>query len=298
MKPQDIYREMLDNLYEGVYFVDTQRRISFWNRGAERITGFSAPEVIGKYCYDNILNHVDSSGHQLCMNGCPLHKTLDDAQVRETGVFLHHKSGHRVPVFVRTFPIQDAGKVIGAVEFFVDDQERFEITKNLEELKVLAMRDDLTGLPNRRYLEAFMTSKFNEMQQLGIAFAVVFFDIDHFKQVNDTYGHDVGDRVLQMVARSAGTGVRSADMVGRWGGEEFLVILTGVTGETLPGTCEKIRMILERSGLREQDQEIRVTASLGATMARGEDTLEGIVQRADTLMYRSKEGGRNRVTIG
>lgn len=110
MKPQDIYREMLDNLYEGVYFVDTQRRISFWNRGAERITGFSAPEVIGKYCYDNILNHVDSNGNQLCLHGCPLHQTLEDTQVRETGSFCITRQGTGCRSLSEPFPSRMRGR--------------------------------------------------------------------------------------------------------------------------------------------------------------------------------------------
>jgi PAS domain S-box-containing protein len=98
--------EILDNLFdEAVYFVDADRRISFWNRSAERLTGFTSSEVVGSRCKDDILNHVDDKGMRLCENGCPVSMVLEDGVPREARVFLHHKDGHRIPIRARILPI-------------------------------------------------------------------------------------------------------------------------------------------------------------------------------------------------
>ncbi len=110
---------LLENLSDGIYFVDRERRIMYWNRGAERITGFSAEELLGRRCEDMILNHCDGSGTILCGEKCPLLATIRDGQQREAHLYLHHKDGHRKPVRVCAATIHGAeGEVIGAVETF------------------------------------------------------------------------------------------------------------------------------------------------------------------------------------
>lgn len=122
MNRPDVHRDILDQMYDGVYLVDTSRSILYWNQGAERISGFRADEVLGKRCSDNILMHVTDDGTNLCLNGCPLAATMEDGQLRESEIYLHHKEGHRVPVLVRTAPLRDAGgKTIGGAEVFSDN---------------------------------------------------------------------------------------------------------------------------------------------------------------------------------
>jgi PAS domain S-box-containing protein len=92
---------VVDQLYEGVYYVDLGRRIRSWNQGAERLIGFDASDVVGRYCHDNLLNHVDASGQPMCRTLCPLAATMRDGEGREADAFLRHRKGHRVPVWVR-----------------------------------------------------------------------------------------------------------------------------------------------------------------------------------------------------
>lgn len=292
-----LYKQMLENFYEGVYFVDKDRTITFWNKGAERISGYTAEEILGSHCYDNILIHVDELGNRLCFNGCPLLKTIEDGLMREAPVYLHHKDGHRVAVSVRTIPLYEDGKVIGAVEVFTDHADKVSEQKNLQELKALAMRDQLTGLPNRRYLEQLLENKWREFQVFEKDFGLLFMDIDHFKAVNDNYGHHVGDEILQMVAKSTRAGLRRGDMVGRWGGEEFLIIVDEPTIEGVTTVAQKIRMLIENSSIAREGQEINVTVSLGAALASVCTDLNEMIKKADEMMYESKRNGRNRVTV-
>lgn len=292
------YNTILVNTYEGIYFVDHNRQITFWNEGAERITGFSSSEVIGKSCKDNILNHVDENGKCLCYDGCPLHITIQDGITREATLFLHHKEGHRIPVTVKAIPMYEGGEIVGAVEIFVDDSEKHEVLRNVEAYKVLAMIDQLTELPNRRYIDSFLSSKFKEYKELDIKIGILFMDIDKFKTFNDSYGHDVGDEVLKMVAKTFLAATRATDLIGRFGGEEFIGVFAGVDEAILTKKAGRLRMLVENSSLNNKGEEVKVTISIGATLINDEDTIETMLKRADAMLYVSKDQGRNRVTFG
>ncbi len=296
----NFYKELLDNIYDGVYFMDTDRRIIYWNKGAENITGFSANEVMHKHCSDNILMHVSESNEKMCRNICPLKHTILDGKNREAAAFFHHKNGHRVSTTVKSSAIRDeSGTIIGAVEVFNDNSLNFE---NLEMLKILkkeALVDPLTGIVNRRYLENRLTASFNAYQRYGWKFGILFMDIDHFKNINDTFGHNNGDNVLKVLSQTLIKNTRSFDTVGRWGGEEFIGIIENVNKDELLKISEKLRSLVDASSIKLEgfENNINTTISIGATISKPEDSPETIIKRADELMYESKQAGRNRVTV-
>lgn len=289
--------DLLNDLFEGVYLVDKDRRIIFWNHGAERITGFSASEILNRNCRDNLLNHVDGQGKQLCLNGCPLHETLKDGKLRSEQIYLHHKKGHRVCVDIKIRPLMIDDEIVGASEVFsyAESADCNEIDFN--EMERLALYDQLTQLPNRRYIDSYLDNQIRDFQTLGIPFGVFMLDLDLFKNVNDTYGHNVGDLVLQMVAGTLRGSMRKNDFIGRWGGEEFVAILRNVNADELRIIAEKVCKIVEQSGLTHGKDSIRVTISIGATMVAPSDSAYTIIQRADDALYTSKREGRNCVTV-
>jgi diguanylate cyclase (GGDEF)-like protein/PAS domain S-box-containing protein len=289
--------KLLDSLFDGVYFVDINMNITYWNNAAERITGYSKSEAMGIRCSDNLLRHIDAKGCELCLFGCPLAATMQDGKSRESSMFLHHSLGHRVPVSVRTSPVRDdKGEIVGAVEIFSDNSSSLQILHEFEKLKQDAYLDTLTGVGNRRYGEMTLSTRIYDLQAHNTPFGVLFMDIDHFKRFNDQYGHKTGDDVLVMVAKSISLSLRKMDVVSRWGGEEFIVILPGATSVIIRSLSERIRILIENSFFLVGEDKLHVTVSIGATMSRIEDTVESIVNRADRLMYLSKSGGRNRVT--
>lgn len=291
------YESLLDNLFDGVYYVDSNKHITFWNKGAERITGYLKSEVMGSCCADNILRHIDCKGRELCIEGCPLTATIFDGKNRQSDVFLHHKMGHRVPVSVRTSPVRDeTGNVIGAVEIFTDNSSSIQILKELEGLKKEAYLDALTSVGNRRYGEMSLTSRIYELETHSVPFGVIFLDIDHFKLFNDNYGHKIGDDVLIMVGKSISNTMRKMDVVSRWGGEEFMLLLPNIEAKVLDIIAERVRLVIENSFIMVGKEKLSVTASIGATLAVSGDTTESVVSRADALMYKSKASGRNVVT--
>ena len=187
---EDFYKNLLDNLYDGVYFLDAERRITYWNKGAERLTGYGADEVIDCYCRDDILMHVDEMGNKLCETDlCPAVKTLRDGRLREEELFLHHKRGHRVPVSIRVAPIPGpGGLVVGAVEVFSDNTSTVQTRQVIQELQKIALLDPLTQVGNRRYAELNLRARLAELERYGWPFGILFIDLDHFKEVNDRHG--------------------------------------------------------------------------------------------------------------
>jgi diguanylate cyclase (GGDEF)-like protein/PAS domain S-box-containing protein len=289
---------IVDNLHDGLYVVNREREIQYWNKAAERISGFSAQEVTGHSCFENILTHVDADGNSLCLTGCPLEKTMKDEKSREVTVFMHHKDGHRIPVSVRTSPLHDQdGKIIGGIELFSDISQQQANELRIQELEKMAMLDNLTQLANRNYLEKEIQSRFEEFQRFEIPFGLLFMDIDHFKSINDTYGHDMGDRILKFVADTLTHNARPFDLFGRWGGEEFIGVLRNITNQNLERVGNRIRLLVENSYIAHENEKLHVTISIGATLVRKNDNSKGILKRADQLLYRSKESGRNCLTI-
>jgi diguanylate cyclase (GGDEF)-like protein/PAS domain S-box-containing protein len=292
-----MFQQVLEKLDEGVYVCDDERRILFWNKGAEQLTGYSAEEVIGSHCFDELLLHVDEEGTNLCRDGCPLSETMRSGQDQQRLVYLHHKQGHRVPVRVRTTPLRDAdGAISGAVEIFSSRSYQKDMLERISRLEREALVDPLTHLVNRRHLEASLDTRLAEQQRYGWRFGVLFIDIDHFKQVNDRHGHEVGDLLLRLVALTLSNSIRPFDLVGRWGGEEFVAIVTNVTPQQLEHIAERARILVAESDILQDGQRLSVTISTGATMARSDDTVDTLIRRADRLMYASKTAGRNRTT--
>lgn len=292
------YRDILDHLYDGVYFVDEHRTITYWNKGAERITGHEGEEVIGRRCADGLLQHVDEAGRRLCGRRCPLLRTMHDGASREAHVFLHHADGHRIPVRVRASPMyDDSGRVVGAVETFSDNSSLVNALKRIHELDDAALRDPLTQVGNRRFADLRLESSLNEFRGHGLHHGVLFVDIDRFKTVNDEYGHVVGDKVLVAVGRTMQSNLRTTDFVARWGGEEFVAIVFNVDEARLAALAENIRILVGRSTVLTDDAQVSVTVSIGGTLMHPDDDRESLVARADALMYRSKSEGRNRVTL-
>jgi diguanylate cyclase (GGDEF)-like protein/PAS domain S-box-containing protein len=298
MENASLYREVLDNLYEGVYFLDRQRRITFWNKGAERITGYRADDVMGRPCSDNILCHVDSEGRSLCRDGCPAADVLTDGQRRESDVYLLHKDGYRKPVRIRVAPIEDpSGATIGAMEIFSDDTSPESLRRRVAILERLSSLDSLTQLPNRRSMASTITFRMAETKRYDVTFGVLFMDIDHFKSVNDTHGHEIGDRVLQQVANTLTRSLRPFDISSRWGGEEFLALVLNVDEAQLAVVAERVRALIAQTRVPLGKDYLSVTVSIGAALAHADDTMETLIDRADKLMYRSKTSGRNRVSL-
>lgn len=292
------YEAVLDHLNDGVYIVDQQNLIVHWNRGAERITGLRRDEVIGRNSTVDLLSHQRKDGVPFHNGNSPLAVCLETQQGLEEELFIRHSDGHVVPVVTRVSPIiNNLGATIGAIEVFTDNSSKVSALQRIQELEEMALLCPLTEVGNRRYTNLALDSAAEELKRYGWDFGVLFVDIDHFKRVNDDYGHQAGDDILHMVAQALRATLRSFDFVGRWGGEEFVVILPHITDELLIRVSERCRAAVAESSYHIEGREVHVTISIGAVIANPGESPEECVARADKLMYQSKSKGRNRVTL-
>lgn len=289
---------VMDQLYEGVYFVDPARRIRYWNLGAERLTGFSASDVVGRFCHDNILNHVDDQGTPLCRTRCPLAASMQDGRGREADVFLRHRQGHRVQVRVRTSAVREReGRTIGGVEIFDDKTELSAAHRQVSELRDLAMTDQLTGIPNRRHFDMALRSRIAEFAGYDRPFGLLIADLDRFKVLNDTHGHAAGDLALRTVSRTMLEASRASDDLARIGGEEFGITVPDIGPSMLRAIADRMCSLVGRTSVRADGRDLAITVSIGGAIAIAGDTPETIFKRADRALYAAKEEGRNRVVI-
>ena len=291
-------KAVLDDLFDGLSVLDEKSQVVYWNRSAERLSGYESTELIGNKLGDKVrMFHADMET-PITSELNPINQTLFDGQMRESDLFLSKNDGTKIPVSIKVTPIHSqSGKIIGAVQLLSDNTVKLELVSQVKELQRLAMFDSLTELGNRRFALRNMDSMFNEFKRYNHTFGLLFFDIDHFKAINDNYGHDVGDKVLKIVADTLKNSVRSFDNISRWGGEEFIGLIKNVEISTLERVANKLRLAVVQSSLMENDQHINVSISIGGTLAREIDDMNSLVDRADKLMYKAKNNGRNCVFV-
>ncbi len=186
--------------------------------------------------------------------------------------------------------------------FDVPEENKMEVIKQINYIytrtKYLSVTDNLTGLANRRNFESAFEKEFLRAVRYNSKFTLVMFDIDHFKNINDTFGHPCGDFVLRQIANSALQTFRKTDTVFRFGGEEFVVILTETDIKQAIIPLERFRKTVETLGLTYQDKEVEVTVSIGACQFSPDmKTKEEFLQKVDETLYKAKNSGRNRTIL-
>lgn len=292
MRNLEALKKTFDVFHEAVYIVNNERKILYFNPVASEISGFRKEDLEGTFCYDNTLNHVDDQGKQLCHEGCPLMDSINYGVNTDHYVYLHHRLGHRVRVHVRSTPIYEDGKIVGAIEAFVDETQKNTLLDELMFHKHMSMIDPLTSLFNRRFLDERFPANLIEVGIEG-RLGILFIDIDDFKKINDTYGHQAGDEVLRTVSRSIQYNLKVNDYVVRYGGEEIVVFLKDVDLKLMMQIAEKLRILVEATTVRTSHHQIKQTISVGATLMTHLDSLQDAIDRADQAMYQAKKAGKN-----
>lgn len=288
--------QLVENFPYGVYIVKPDRTIVYWNKEAERITGYSAADMVGRRCPDTDLNHMDEEGTPLCETYCPLLNCMDRKKAASKKLVLTHKKGYMVVVNAHFIPLTDEeGHIKLVAEIFEILNFLDRETRIVQNLYSLAYHDPLTGLPNRMFLHAALQLRFSEFHRLHRPFAVLFADIDHFHDFNERYGHQAGDAMLKMFAKAATGAIRKTDTIGRWGGEEFIGIYPIKNRTDILPIAARFQQTVSSAFIHHDSGPLHVTMSVGITAAREGDTIDSIIARADGYMFEAKKKGRNTI---
>ena len=288
----DIFRTVLESLQIGVYLVDRDRRIMFWNDGAQNITGFLRQDVLGRYCRDNILVHCDENNSLLCGDACPLTEVMRDGQPREAEVYLRHREGHRVPVLVRAVPIRDRhGAVVGAAETFDERDAVAAPDRRHNQLAAYGWADEKTGLPGHGFTESLLHEAMVLFSEHTAPFGVLRIQVDQLEHFRALHGQGAADGILRVVADTLKKTLRREDMLGRWAEDQFLAIVPFCNAmERLAARWQKV---VNSSGIPWWGDQLSVTISIGGTIDRPGDTMESILQRTEQALWQSVAQGGN-----
>lgn len=285
---------LLNSAGEGIYGVDLDGRCTFINHAAIAILGFTRQEVVGQNQHE--LFHYDrGDGSSYPELDCPVFATLHDGIRREVEDSFVRKNGEVFPVQMTVTPIHESGRLVGVEVVFQDIARR----KAMEaELMRLATTDALTGVANRRRFLEYMESELARVKRFTDPSFLLMMDLDNFKNVNDTYGHSVGDAALQHFADVCRLRVRQSDFFGRLGGEEFGIVLSRTDASGALQFAEDVRRSVADSPVQTAKGAISLTVSIGiAEFSTDDETSDNILVRADMALYRAKANGRNTVVL-
>jgi diguanylate cyclase (GGDEF)-like protein/PAS domain S-box-containing protein len=265
--------------------------IVYVNKAFTDLTGYSREEVLGK-----TPRLLQSSGTD-AESKRAIKRALQKKRPVRVTIKNYAKSGREYWLDVSILPLRNgAGELthFAAIERDVTEQKELERT-----LEKLSRTDPLTGLLNRRSFEEISAQEYSRFTRQGDEYSLLMLDVDHFKSVNDNYGHNIGDLVLKMLAEGCVANLRAHDVVARWGGEEFCVLLPCTDRDTAVRIAEKLRQAISTHALKVNSSEVAVTVSIGVSEVRASDLHHAeVLERADVALYDAKQSGRNRMRIG
>jgi diguanylate cyclase (GGDEF)-like protein/PAS domain S-box-containing protein len=295
IRDPEVFREVLEELSTGVYVVDRERRILFWNRGAEKISGHLSQYVVGRCCGEGLLAECDENSKILCGDACPLVDTMKDGRSRALDLFLRHKAGHRVAVHVEARPVRNSeGTIIGAAASFF---ERRYVPEPDRRLNSLPAGDNATGLPDAQMVEIQLRQSLEDFREQGTPFCLLHLRVDELDALRTTRGREAGDSILRVVAQTLQNILRPTDVLGHCADDDFLIVVRNCHGSVLSKVAGRLEKIVRRSGIAWWGDEITATLSVGATAAVSGDTTDTIQERAHRGLAESIRNGGNCVTI-
>jgi diguanylate cyclase (GGDEF)-like protein/PAS domain S-box-containing protein len=294
--------KFLNTIFESINdpfnIIDRNYRIIKANESYARMRGKKVEQLIGRRCYEILQNR------QSVCEGCSVKETFDTNKPTVKDKLVSYPGGQNIWIEIYTYPIfNEEGKVVNVIEYTKDitQRKKAEAERDIlvDRLQYLSNTDDLTGLFNRRALIEKLEDEIRRTHRYKTDLSILICDIDYFKEINDTYGHDIGDRVLRAISNLLKESLRSIDIIGRYGGDEFLAILPETSMEGAKEIAERIRSAVEDLRLRGEGKDlIKTTISLGiAEFNVDQENIDDLIKRADNALYIAKGKGRNRVYI-
>jgi diguanylate cyclase (GGDEF)-like protein len=286
---------LLDAMHDGVVFVDERLAVVLWNRAAERLTGIKADGMLHTLWEPSLVQMRDENGKIIPQSECPVVQAMDSGVQTLRRLSVKGRSDYPLSVDVQVAPVLTAaGGAQGAVLILHDASSQITLEERVQVLHEKATRDPLTKIANRAEFDRVIPRFVATHLEQGLPCSLIICDIDHFKRINDTHGHQAGDDALIAFAGMLAQHARSADLVARYGGEEFVVLCADCDNGAATRRAEEMcRRIAETPQPALGNR--RISASFGVTEVQAGDTAETFLRRADRALLQAKDSGRNRV---
>jgi diguanylate cyclase (GGDEF)-like protein/PAS domain S-box-containing protein len=288
-------QKLLENMYDAVIFVDSSMRIMLWNRAAERLTGIAASSVIERTWSPTLVGMRDETLAGWATCECPVAYAIGSGVQSLRRLLVANRNNRPVAVDVHTVPVVGTdGFTRGAAMILHDASGEASLEERCQALQERATKDPLTEVANRAEFDRAHKLFVNAHLDRAIPCSTIICDIDHFKAINDTYGHQAGDEVLKNFAQLLKSECRPGDLVSRYGGEEFVVLCADCTNAAAARRAEELRKMiaeLPQSALNGKE----ITVSFGVTEIQAGDSPDSMLRRADRALLEAKRMGRNMV---
>jgi diguanylate cyclase (GGDEF)-like protein len=294
VKTRELFEQkLLENMYDAVAFVDAVARITLWNRGAERLTGIAGSSVRGHLWQPELLRLADEKGLPVHENDCPVLTALRSGVQSLRRLTIEGRGGRHVAVDAHTIPVAgEGGTMLGAILLFHDASSETSLEQRCLSLYEKATKDPLTQVANRAEFDRVHETFIAAHQQQNAPCSLIICDMDRFKQVNDTYGHQAGDDAIKTLASLLKNSCRPGDLVARYGGEEFVMLCADCDNATATRRADTIRKSLCQTSQQRMNNR-SVSASFGVTENQPGDSAETMLRRADRALLIAKAQGRN-----
>lgn len=297
----EYYTQIFHTIDVGIVIIDSEMKVTQWNRWMEQRSGIVFSDIIGKHLFDFFPN----------LNSKSFLRAFKTAIKLGTPHFFPQRLyGHLFPLKPATVigdsfefmrqncmmsPLRDEDYSIKYAYIAVHDVTDSAFNEN--RLITTSMRDPLTGAYNRKFLDWKLKEEIDRALRYKRTLSVIMADIDHFKKINDTYGHQCGDEILKNFAKSLTGALRNTDFLVRYGGEEFCCLMPETDCHSTAHVAERLRTRIENEAFIYNGQEVRITASFGISALEGTETDKELIRRADEALYEAKNSGRNRIVV-
>jgi diguanylate cyclase len=294
--------QIFDTVNIGLVVLDRDIRITYWNRWMAMHSGIPSNQIVDQPLFDFFPHLNTNSFNKNCKAVLSFGSFAFFSQKLHQFLFPFKPDssfGYRFELMQQSCtmgPIRSDSNVITGLFMIIQDVT--ELATYEQKLVEMNTRDVLTGVYNRRFLEGRLKEECDRHQRYSREMSLFMLDIDFFKKVNDTHGHQGGDQILRCVAEKVSSLIRKTDFIARYGGEEFCCLLPETAVSAAEAVAENIRMQIEEMESYFEGKSIRVTVSLGISGFISGDTPETLMKRADEALYKAKQSGRNRFVRG
>ncbi len=287
--------KLLDNMHDAVVFVDAGLRVVQWNHGAERLTGITGSSAHQRQWLPSLLKMQNERGEPISEDDCPVICAIRSGVQSLRRLTILGRNGQPVSVDSHAIPVvSDDATALGAILLLHDASPETSLEERCHNLHEKATKDPLTQVANRAEFDRVHEAFIKHHQQQRVPCSLIICDLDRFKQVNDTYGHQAGDEAIKALARLLKNSCRPGDLVARYGGEEFVVLCADCDNAAAARRADHLRKTLGHTRQPKLDGRC-LTASFGVTEIQPGDTPETMLRRADRALLMAKAKGRNQV---